>query len=1686
MAKEIFSKHSTRALVALSMTAALLGGFFIPATASALTTLTVTSPNGAEFYRGTRNITWSSTGGVSGDTVNIVYSTDAFSSQALIQSGLPYAPGTYAWNTTGFSNGSTYLIRFIDGSNFVYDTSNAVFTVDNTAPATSITIPAATGLAGWYTTAPSISLSCNDGTGSGCHSTYYSWDGVATTTGTGPFIAPEGVHTLMYYSDDNATDQFGVRNIETLHTLPVKVDAIAPTLGITLSDTALKIGDTSLVTFTFSEPVTGFDNSDITTIDSGTLTPVSSSDGGTTWTATFTPSAATEDATNLITVNKTGVIDVAGNAGVGTQDSPNYTVDTIRPTLGIALSDTALKIGDTSLITFTFSESETGFDASDVTTPNGTIGAITGGPLIYTATFTPNASVESATNVVTVNTNWTDTAGNAPAASTNSANYAIDTRAPTAAITYSDTDALVKSGDSLTITATFSEPLLDAPVVKIALSGANTLAATNMTKVDSTHYTYVHTVGAGNGTVTVALSVGTDAAGNVVTPAPTSGATFTVDNTPPIIPTITSIAGDNYINNAEKAAVVVTGSAEANAFVSVTLADAHAHSVSGTQQLSGGATTYSITLNASGLLDETITPSVTATDAAGNTSSAATTPTATKDTVAPTVASITTKDANHDGSVETATIVFSEAVKDSSFGTGSAFSIGGVAGTGVNSGTANDNTLDIVNGGVAGTDVKDVLYTPGSATDLAGNPLASISSGTVTEVDGAGPVLMSARTTDVTHITAKFSEDLLGSTVTGSDFSVTIPSHVVASATEGPDDGTVFIVLSSPMTTGETPTVNYIGSIKDNHTNVGPNGSVVAVDGIPPTLSLVHIVSNNATPTLAKSGDVVTLTFTSSETIAPPTVLIQGIAATSITNPSGNNWVATRTMTGTDTEGPVTFSIAFQDVVVPANVGTTVTAVSDASSVLFDRTAPSVGAGTDKEVNALSAQDATISDAGSGIATYTWSKVSGSGTITFSNPSGSGPASNPDTNISASADDAYDLRLTVTDAAGNSASDDLNFIWDTFAPRLEYTVPNNNATNVPVAAGTMHAYFRVVNHGSFAENITLLDASKVLIEDTAGNDAQTSVAVQGGNGTSRILDVGYGTLTYGKTYCLTILAGAVRDTAGNVTTQDITGNCFTTTIDTMSPVVNSFTAGAVTTSGATLTVITDESSTCRYATTDSAYSSMGAFDAPNTGTSHTAVLTGLTPSTLYNYYVRCADTSPQINTMTTSAHVQFTTSALVVDTTPPVITSISLDKPAYHVTTDPTVVATVTTDGTESTLTTNAPGAVVSGAPGSWTITFAHGQTVPGTYSFNVVATDSSSNANTQIVQYDVVADDAVVPVIAITAPAAGATVSGSTVFTFTTNGAGTTAAQVSIDGGSWFDATTNANPGTYATSTTAFSDGSHTIRVRDTVASVVGYSDYLTFIINNTPVDNTPPTIASTNPADASTGVAVSATPQIVFSEALNPATVINTSVQLLTAANAPVVANVTLANGNQTVVITPTNPLDYGMVYHLSVASTLTDAAGNAFAGNTHAATFTTQSEPVAALAVTGISAVANANGSTGFSTPDNTFDNGWRWTFHVTVPTTETQFAMKFSDFTSGANVLSAANDIRYYTAQSSAHAASTTAVTIAGANAYPATITLDGTDLDPATPGRQIDVTVEAKVPSATPAGSYSTSYGVESL
>ena len=91
----------------------------------------------------------------------------------------------------------------------------------------------------------------------------------------------------------------------------------------------------------------------------------------------------------------------------------------------------------------------------------------------------------------------------------------------------------VKQGDIVIVSASFSEPMADSPIVQIAGDGVTEISLTNMTKVSTTSYTYSWTVGSGDGTQVFELATGTDLEGNVITSIPSSGDSVTVDNTRP-------------------------------------------------------------------------------------------------------------------------------------------------------------------------------------------------------------------------------------------------------------------------------------------------------------------------------------------------------------------------------------------------------------------------------------------------------------------------------------------------------------------------------------------------------------------------------------------------------------------------------------------------------------------------------------------------------------------------------------------------------------------------------------------------------------------------------------------------------------------------------------------------------------------------------------------------------------------------------------------------------------------------------------------------------------------------------------------------------------------------------------------------------------------------------------------------
>jgi hypothetical protein len=343
-----------------------------------------------------------------------------------------------------------------DSNNYVVDTVRPTSTivVADTALAIGetslVTITFNEAVSG-FTTAD---LTVANGTVSGLSSS----DGGITWTGTlTPSTSISDTTNVITLNNTGVSDQAGNAGTGSTNSNNYAVDTARPMASIVVANSALGIGQTSLVTITFNEAVTGFTNADLT-IANGTLGAVSSSDGGITWTATFTPSSSINDATNVITLNNTGVSDTAGNAGAGNTNSNNYVIDTVRPTATIVLADTNLTVGETTQVTITFSEAVSGFTNADLSIPNGTLSAVSSsdGGITWTATFTPTAGVNDSSNIITLaNTGIADQAGNAGAGTTNSGNFVIGTLAPTATIVVADSTLSI--GETSLVTITFSE-----------------------------------------------------------------------------------------------------------------------------------------------------------------------------------------------------------------------------------------------------------------------------------------------------------------------------------------------------------------------------------------------------------------------------------------------------------------------------------------------------------------------------------------------------------------------------------------------------------------------------------------------------------------------------------------------------------------------------------------------------------------------------------------------------------------------------------------------------------------------------------------------------------------------------------------------------------------------------------------------------------------------------------------------------------------------------------------------------------------------------------------------------------------------------------------------------------------------------------------------------------------------------
>ncbi|MDD1000990.1 Ig-like domain-containing protein [Pseudomonas sp. TNT2022 ID642] len=792
-------------------------------------------------------------------------------------------------------------------------TDSANYVVDTVRPTATIVV-ADTNLAAGETSVVTITfseavsgftaadLTVANGTLTGLSSS----DGGITWTATlTPTTSVTDTTNLITLDNTGVNDLSGNAGTGSTNSNNYAIDTVRPTATIVVADTALKIGETSLVTITFNEAVSGFTNADLS-IANGTLSAVSSADGGITWTATFTPTSSITDATNLITLNNSGVADLAGNAGTGTTDSNNYAIDTVRPTATVVFAQNTLKIGDTSLVTITFSEAVSGFTNADLTIANGTLTAVSSadGGITWTATFTPSANITDATNLVTLdNTGVADLAGNAGSGTTDSNNYSIDTQRPTATIVMAD--PALSAGETSLVTITFSEAISGFTNADLTVPNGTLTAVSSADGGITWTATFTPTVGINDTSniITLANTGIADLAGNAGTGTTNSG-NFTINT---VAPTATIVVADNSLTIGETSLVTITFSEAVTGFNNADLTIANG-TLTNVSSADGGITwtaTFTPTSNITDASNLVTLDNSGVQNASGNAGNGTTNSNNYAiDTQRPTATIALADSALGVGQTTTVTITFSEAVSGLTLadltvanGTLSGLSTSDnitytatfTPSTGITD-TSNIITLD-------NTGITDVAGNSGSGTSDSGNYVIDSQRPTATIVI-ADPTLSAGETS---LVTITFSEAVTGFT----NADLTIPNGTMT-AVSSSDGGITWTATFTP-TVGVNDTSNIITlantGIADLAGNAGTgttNSGNFTINTVAPTATIV-VADNSLT-----IGETSLVTITFSEAVSgfnnADLTIANGTLSAVSSSDGGITWTATFTPTSNITD----------------------------------------------------------------------------------------------------------------------------------------------------------------------------------------------------------------------------------------------------------------------------------------------------------------------------------------------------------------------------------------------------------------------------------------------------------------------------------------------------------------------------------------------------------------------------------------------------------------------------------------------------------------------------------------------------------------------------------------------------------------------------------------------------------------
>ncbi len=1038
------------------------------------------------------------TGGTTNDSTPTLSGTaEANSSIAIFegntQIGTATANGSGGWSftpTTPLGEGShTFTVIATDPQGNVSTSSNSyTVIVDLTPPAVPVLTSVADDVQGGAVGNLTSGQLTNDatptltGTGVDGSTIHILNNGAEIGTavvvgGTWTFIPSTGLADGVYNIRINATDAAG------------NVSANSPVFSFTVDTTAPAAPALTSVQDDVG-PVTGNINDGGSTNDSrptfngtgeigATITLLS--DGQPFGTAvvnsqgnwTFTPTAALADGPHTITISTT---DVAGNTST-TNTTFTLTVDTQPPAapLIINATDDVGTVLDPVLNGKTTDDTRPQLNGSAAA--NATIIIYENGVQVGTATangsgawsFTPPTALSNGSHTWTATA--TDAAGNVSVASPGFT-VIVDTVAPLAPVITQALDDVGTVTGPLSSGQTTDDTLprlsgTSEPNATINIYEGSTLRGTT-TADASGNWSVTLTTPLGEGTHNL-VAQATDAAGN--NSDPSTPFVLTIDLTAPTLPvlltvvddvgTVTNLASGQLTNDAQP---TLSGTAEAGSTVKIFDNGV----LIGTVTATGGAWSFTPT---PALSDGLHPLTITATDAAGNTSG-------------PTTAFVV----NVDATAPTAPVI-SSVVDD----------VGSVTGPVINGNPTNDTTptlngtaeanatVRIYDGGVLiGTVTADgngnwtlpqatISLTNGqhnftaTATDAAGNTSApsSITSIVLDTVAPGVPGTL-AVISNGTHVT--------GLAEAGSTVTITSSTGTVLGTATADGSGAFNVTISPAQTNGET----LLAFATDKAGNAGGTLSVVAPFTNLPNAPLITTVNDNV--------GTITGNLTNGKTTDDTTPTLSGTAQPNSTITLYNNGVAMGTAT-TDVNGNWTFttpvlgegSHAFTATATNVIGGTG--PVSLPTTVIVDTIAPNAPNGT---FNADGSVLTGTAEAGS---TVTIRLADGSTVTTTANAGGTYSYSflNKQT-------EGQTLQITATDAAGNTSTP-----GSALAPVVPLSASSNveelELSTTATVTTAQYSDYGSLLVGALGNVLTLLgnDTAQVGFTVSAGGSADISI-----------------------------------------------------------------------------------------------------------------------------------------------------------------------------------------------------------------------------------------------------------------------------------------------------------------------------------------------------------------------------------------------------------------------------------------------------------------------------------------------------------------------------------------------------------------------------------------------------------------